>query len=72
MALTISPSLRYLMTDWAISMATLSWASLVDAPRWGVVMRLSSYRSFFSSSARGSLHHTSNAAPAMIFSLRAV
>ena len=68
----MAPSLRYMTACSAISTATLSWASTVDAPRWGVVTRLSSSISFFSSSLRGSLHQTSNAAPAMTFSLRAV
>ena len=72
MALETTSSFRYMETCSAISMATLSCASTVDAPRWGVVTRLSSSRSFFSFSSRGSLHQTSKAAPAMIFSFRAV
>ena len=72
MALVMIPSLRYLTAAWAMSTATLSCASTVDAPRWGVVTRLSSSRSFFSDSSRGSLHQTSKAAPAMVCSFRAL
>ncbi len=70
-ALAMTPSFRYFTTFSATSVETLSCASTVLAPRWGVVTRLSSSRSFCSAWHIGSSHHTSNAAPAILLVLRA-
>ena len=46
-------------------MATFSWASSVEAPRWGVRISRSFTLRSGESAARGSLENTSRAAPAI-------
>lgn len=64
-------TLRASMTASAISTATPSWASTVEAPRWGVTIT-SGLPTRGWSAGGGSTANTSSAAPATILSSRAL